>query len=1039
VSDSLTMLRQALAASYRVEREIGEGGMATVFLATDLKHGRPVAIKVLRPELAVSLGPDRFLREIEISAKLQHPNILPVYDSGEAGGMLYYVMPFVEGESLRDRIVREGPLQPSTAVRIAREVADALDYAHRQGIVHRDIKPANILLSQGHAVVADFGIARAVTASAAVGGLTQVGIAVGSPSYMSPEQALGETQLDGRTDIFALGVVLFEMLEGKPPFEGTTLQGILSQSLSNKRLRLSKDPAGIQPVIERAMAREPKDRFASAGEMSAALDSLVTGGRVAGAVPRRRYAMLAAAAVALVAVAAFAMWPRGYRVAGDPRKSLIVFPFENRTGEASREYLEEASMNLLGLAASHWRDMRVYDDERTASLLRRRDMTEARVIDFDAAQAMAREAKVGTMVLGDIRREGDSLAVEAKVHDVRSGDRLGQYIVRAPLGADPRPLFDLLASRVLGTAGAPAGERPSLLAQTTSSLDAYRAYLAGTAALQRFDVDSARRYLERAVALDSGFALAYLRLRDVEGWSGMGSGGDRNRRREFVLSAERHSANLPPRLRSLVEFHRAYEDGNFRRARQIVSGLIERDSTDVEAWYQLGEAHFHHRAADYPHADSLGNNGRALRAFQRALALDSGYTLAYQHIIDALNVCANSNGIVCLADSSVTAAPDTLTRMFGATALHQFRADAKAAQVATALGWISAAPATPRARNAAVSVLYSQKRYDEAMREADALARLGARGTAGLWKALILVDQNRPGEAAAVYDSLLRNATDTIPTLGGMNNVPAGVAILAGGGGRVVAARRLANTLFRLAPFDSANGPANLKMSKAELARATEGWAIAEIGGAELADITREFVPVVARNAAGDTAALRRFTTGQGAAYLSTYLASHDTTFLAQLLARVDTTTSSTWHVADALLALARRDTARARMRIERHFRRPADGEFSGDQGIVRAFAWAELLSRVGDPRGAIAAYARIDSSDVRVAHPGFLVRSYAERGALYQQTGDVPRAIEWYEKFIAAWKDADASLQPQVAQARSAVAALRSGTRPVTPRPPGG
>ena len=1039
MSDPLTMLRQALAASYRVEREIGEGGMATVFLATDLKHGRPVAIKVLRPELAVSLGPDRFLREIEIAAKLQHPNILPVYDSGEAGGMLYYVMPFVEGESVRDRIVREGPMPPATAVRIAREVADALDYAHRQGIVHRDIKPANILLSQGHAVVADFGIARAVTASAAAGGLTQVGIAVGSPSYMSPEQALGETQLDGRADIFALGVVLFEMLEGKPPFEGTTLQGILSQSLSNKRLRLSGDPLGIQPVIERAMAREPKDRFATAADMSGALESLMTGGRVVGAVPRRKYALLTGAALALAAVAAFAMWPRGYRVDGDPRKSLIVFPFENRTGESSREYLEEASMNLLGLAASHWRDMRVYDDERTASLIRRRDATEAGAIDFDAAQAMAREAKVGTMVLGDIRRDGDSLAIEAKVHDVRSGDRLGQYILRAPLGADPRPLFDLLASRILGTAGAPAGERPTLLAQTTSSLEAYRAYLAGTAALQRFDIDSARRYLERAVTLDSGFALAYLRLRDVEGWSGTGSGGDRTRRREFVLSAERHSAALPPRLRSLVEFHRAYEDGNFQRARQVVSALIARDSTDVEAWYQLGEAHFHHRANDYPHADSLGNMGRALRAFQRALALDSAYTLAYQHIIDALNSCANGTGIVCLADSSVIASPDTLARRFGGATLNQLRSDAKAAQVATVLGWINAAPTTPRARNAAVAVLYSQQRYDEAAREADALARLGARGTAGLWKALILVEQNRPGVAAAVYDSLLRNATDTLPVLGGMNNLTAGVSILAGGGGRVAAARRLAGALFRLAPFDSANGPGNMAMSKAELSRATEGWALSEVGAPELADIMRDMRPIVTRAAGADTAAFRRTNQALGAMFLSTYLASRDTAFLSQLLSRVDTVNSSTWRVADGLLSLARRDTARARMRVERHFRRAAEFEFTGDQGIVRAFAWGELLSRLGDTRGAIDAYAHIDSSDVRVAHPGFLVRSYAERGALYQQLGDAQRAVESYERFITAWKDADSSLQPQVARARSAVAALRSGTRPVTPRPPGG
>jgi serine/threonine-protein kinase len=209
-------LRAALQDRYTVEGQAGAGGMATVFVATDLKHHRSVAIKVLNPELAAAVGPERFLREIEIAAQLQHPHIVPVYDSGEADGLLYYVMPFVDGESLRNRIVRGGALAPADAVRCAREVADALAYAHREGIVHRDVKPANILISQGHAVVADFGIARAVSASAtgAGQGLTQAGASIGTPSYMSPEQALGETNVDGRTDVYALGIVLYEMLAG---------------------------------------------------------------------------------------------------------------------------------------------------------------------------------------------------------------------------------------------------------------------------------------------------------------------------------------------------------------------------------------------------------------------------------------------------------------------------------------------------------------------------------------------------------------------------------------------------------------------------------------------------------------------------------------------------------------------------------------------------------------------------------------------------------------------------------------------------------
>src|SRR5688572_8378980 len=318
--------------------------MATVYLATDLKHHRPVAIKVLRPELAQSIGPERFLREIEIAARLQHPNILPLHDSGEADGFLYYVMPYIEGESLRDRIMRSGAIPRPEALRIAREVADALDYAHRQGIVHRDIKPGNILLSQGHAVVADFGIARAVSASAS-GGLTQVGIAVGSPTYMSPEQALGSNEVDARSDVFALGVVLFEMLDGHPPFEGSTPQAIVTQSLTGKARKLPKISTPLQPIVDKALAREPKDRFASAAEMAAALDASATGTHTAFAHPARRRQFIIGGAIAATAALAVALWPRGDDI-GDPRESLIIFPFENRTGDASRAYLSEASMNL---------------------------------------------------------------------------------------------------------------------------------------------------------------------------------------------------------------------------------------------------------------------------------------------------------------------------------------------------------------------------------------------------------------------------------------------------------------------------------------------------------------------------------------------------------------------------------------------------------------------------------------------------------------------------------------------------------------------
>ncbi|HEX9218737.1 MAG TPA: serine/threonine-protein kinase, partial [Gemmatimonadales bacterium] len=218
-------MRAALADRYTIERELGHGGMATVYLAQDLKHHRKVAIKVLEPELAAALGPERFLREIEIAAGLNHPHILPLYDSGEAATSLYYVMPYVEGETLRDRLKREGQLPLEDAVRITREVADALSYAHSHDVVHRDIKPENILFQAAHAVVSDFGIARAITAAAGAS-LTATGIAIGTPGYMSPEQGAASARVDERSDIYSLGCVLYEMLAGEPPFTGPSAESI---------------------------------------------------------------------------------------------------------------------------------------------------------------------------------------------------------------------------------------------------------------------------------------------------------------------------------------------------------------------------------------------------------------------------------------------------------------------------------------------------------------------------------------------------------------------------------------------------------------------------------------------------------------------------------------------------------------------------------------------------------------------------------------------------------------------------------------------
>ena len=324
-------LPQALAAAlqdrYRLERELGRGGMATVYLAHDLKHDRPVALKILHPELAAVLGSDRFQREIRFAARLQHPHILSVYDSGEAAGQLWFTMPYVEGGSLRDRLRRSGALPLDDALRVAREAAEALAYAHEHGVVHRDVKPENILLTpDGNTLVADFGIARAVGAGAGEQ-LTATGISLGTPAYMSPEQAAGASDIDGRSDLYSLGCVLYEMLSGEPPFTGDTPQSVIAKrfmgpppSLATLRGRV---PPAVEAAVARVLEREPRDRFATARELAAAL-ATPSGGRMSVRPPRPRRPIAALGVVALgllltAAIAVAAWYPRHTRRAGEGR------------------------------------------------------------------------------------------------------------------------------------------------------------------------------------------------------------------------------------------------------------------------------------------------------------------------------------------------------------------------------------------------------------------------------------------------------------------------------------------------------------------------------------------------------------------------------------------------------------------------------------------------------------------------------------------------------------------------------------------------
>jgi len=345
MADVADRLRTALSSSYRIERELGAGGMAMVYLAQDLKHQRAVALKVLHPELAHALGPDRFRREIEIAARLTHPHILTVFDSGEAEGMLWYTMPFVDGESLRDLLTREHELPIESALRITREVADALDYAHAQGVVHRDIKPENILLSRGHALVADFGIARALHQES--GRLTATGLAVGTPAYMSPEQGSGDRDVGPTSDVYSLASVSYEMLTGEPPYAGSSAMAVLTKRMTDpvpspRRLRRSI-PLGVDQAILRGLAPTPADRFAAAGDFARALtEQHAIGPSAQAARPRRRGLLVGGLGLAFL-IAAGVLWLRpGDQSAPDATHlERGNFLLSRRTPAAVREAIGE--------------------------------------------------------------------------------------------------------------------------------------------------------------------------------------------------------------------------------------------------------------------------------------------------------------------------------------------------------------------------------------------------------------------------------------------------------------------------------------------------------------------------------------------------------------------------------------------------------------------------------------------------------------------------------------------------------------------------
>jgi len=479
-TELIDRLKTGLPDRYQVEREIGRGGMATVFLAHDLKHDRAVALKVLHPDLAATLGPERFLREIKVAARLNHPHIVPLHDSGQAGDLLYYVMPFVEGESLRARMNRSGPLGVEDAVEIARDVASALDYAHRQQVVHRDIKPENVMMHEGEAMVTDFGIAKAVRAAGSEN-ITQTGVAIGTPAYMSPEQASGEREPDGRSDIYSLGCMVFEMLTGQPPFTGPTAQAMimkrfLEEPPSARALRAAVPP-DLDRTLAKAMARSPEERFETAAMLAHALAPH------AGATPPESLRTTAAPAAT--------------------EKSIAVLPFVNMSADPENEYFTDGIAEEIINALSKVQALRVAS--RTSSF--------AFKGKNEDISGIGRHLKVSTVLEGSVRKAGNMLRVTAQLVDVANGYQLWSERFDRKL-EDVFAIQDEIAASIVRALRVVLNEqeKKAIGKSATADVEAYDYYLRGRQFFHQFrrtSIQHARRMFERAIATDPKYVPAY--------------------------------------------------------------------------------------------------------------------------------------------------------------------------------------------------------------------------------------------------------------------------------------------------------------------------------------------------------------------------------------------------------------------------------------------------------------------------------------------------------------------------------------------------
>ena len=1022
--DLFAALQAVLDPQYRLERELGRGGMGVVFLATDTTLDRRVAIKAVHPELAAhqSIG-RRFLAEARTIARLRHPNIVAVHTAGNADGLLYYVMDEVEGESLRQRLVREQRLDPATVARIVGDVAAALEAAGRAGVVHRDVKPENVLLDQatGRAMLADFGIARAMAAESGTSSTGQ-GVAVGTPAYMSPEQAAGE-DIDGRSDLYALGVVAYEMLAGVPPFRGPN-RVVVSKHIAERPVPIERvrpdTPRPLAAAIMRALEKQPAERWQTGEAFRQALATEQP------APPNsRRRRLVVAGAVAALALAAGALGlarrspgpPSGV----NPRHSILVLPFDNLRDDRAVDWLRDGSVSMLGLNLSQWNDLTVVDHERLHDLMAAHRLRPGDDVGLDLARRLAREAGVWTVVLGDYAQAGDSLHLTARVFDVASGTRVDVARVDDRTGADVRPLFDELAAKLLDLSGAPNEIRIGIARSTTASLEAYRAYLGGVEQLNRWDLAGAARELERAIRIDTTFGLAYYKLALTRGWL-VGTGD--SIADAAIIRATANSANLPAHDRTVINAYRAFLGGEYADARAAYQQLLTRDQTDADAWYGLGEAWFH---------DTTGVNQapawtQAIRAFKRTLALDPGYALAYEHVQAMLSAAAAPQPYYALvaADSfAVTESNGGRALMDSGTAATAVRR-ARTEALATARSWVNTQPTTLRAHGAMVDAYIASGNYGAAMAEVDRF-----RQTAPVHPELPFVEARIRFASGEVERAAreLRSALDTVApqdfrTYEGTSTVVGDIAAaanvfayqgdLSSAAKTIDLADRVRREVILQPGREQEGGEGWRRMQLGELYGAT-GVPTASLRQVwqSAAEAVR-MAPAERRTHAahsGASAAIGLFTgPAADSSALSEYRALTGETLTKEVR---------------ALLALSRGDSAAAR----RALAEPDSSQTKIMYASYRRPLAAQAYFLLGDYQATLRTLQDFEPEALKTAgfdpRWGMVGRVRLLRAAAFEQLGRRAEARQEYQDVLSQWRAADPALQPFVRQAQQGLARL--------------